>query len=599
MAFQKSKRRSLPLAANSSASNAAVIPISIEAMVLEFKGQKAYFKRLKYKGCPAANRKGDLPSNVIDMNRDEFVSSVYDLFKEFPRNSLSGGTYFQGLINYVKTLDEHQKKVNFSENSVLWYYEHKRSLMIKGVIRKGTLSAARTFLSVVLKSMGDVSLARKLPTIKYNQESKVSHTTLSDSELTSVGKKLMSAYMGYSRFALNDAEPTICPLFDEADLRRKGFDEKQIAALEKTARNRVRQEGMWRNQMTRLAFMIISLWCGANTSPLAGLKRRDAVFRKGDGDTYEFNSVKARALYARQKLGFGFGKRTKLFIENWLIVSEKLAPGDDAPLFPFFDLNGKLNPRSGCFRRPHHKINTALQPQGYPPITTSIFRKTRSSILMRAFNDVFVVADANRTSTETAFQSYLFGVSEAHEMQLAGAFVAQQSMVQGVGKNEAIQKAADTFKDPLTEFEWSRKNHRLPNKTPTGVRCQEPFGKRAKRSLIPLRDLSSSASGACVDFLGCFDCEHHALIAEKDDIWLMMSFKDSVIEVIARPSHNSAPARRWGDTLFKVDAILAKYNEKAPDEYRAAFELNKQKPHPLYDEGGAIDDLLEIYNESI
>ena len=473
-------------------------------------------------------------------------------------------------------------------------YSYKKSQMLKGEISKGTLIAVKSCITALLRSMGNIALARKVPVVSNQRASITPHSTLSDSDLTAVGRKLMTSYMAYSRLVLNGEAPRLCPLFNEEELRGKGFSAEEISHFEKQAKNRV-YLGNWRNLVTRLAFMIISMWTGANLTPLAKLSRRDAMFHKGDGDTYEFNSTKARALYSQQKLGFGFVKRTKLFIENWLVVSAKFASGDNAPLFPFFDRNGELNSNSQLYLIPHKAINQAITPYGYPKITTSIFRKTRSNALMRAFNDVLVVADANGSSADTVSKSYLHGVKDVHEIQLAGAFVAQENIAFGISKKTAVERAIYKFKDPLTKFEWSKNKKNTPNKTPTGIRCKDPFGVRAKRSLIALKDLSSSDSGACIDFLGCFECEHHALIAEKDDIWLMLSFKDSIIETMARPSSNSFPSTGLEKILNTVNSILPRYNNAAPDEYQAALELNKRSPHPLYDDESALTDLLEVY----
>jgi hypothetical protein len=595
MAFQKTKRKSLPIKEAGVTPTADIIPISIEAMVLDFNGKKAYFKRLKYKGCPGLRKKNlKPPSNAIDMHRDAFVSDMYQLFKEFNGDAQTGSGHFKSLTHYVEALDLHDRDVDFSEENILWYLQRERSRVESGVIMLGTLMIKKNSLSAILKAMGNESLARKIPSVKRAGQATKPHPTLSDSQLTAVGKKMMVAYMAYSRLALKGEAPTICPLFDADELRNKGFSKSQISKFKSRARQRV-NKGDWRNAMTRLAFMITSLWTGANTSPLAGLTRSDAVFKKTDGDHWEFDSVKARALYAEQKLGMGFTKRTKLFVENWLVVSEKLASGPNARLFPFFGNDGVLNPNSRYYERPQKQINKALVPYGYAKITTSIFRKTRSNAVMRAFNDFFVVADANNTTAETAKQSYLHGVKDTHEIQLAGAFVAQEAMAQGVDKKTALEEAASKFKDPLTELEWLKKHKVLPNKTPTGMRCEDPFGERAKQSLIPLRDFFSSDSGACVDFLECFWCEHHGLISETDDIWAMLSFRDSAMETLARPSVNSVPAPRLKKILLMVDAILIRHQEKALEKYQAAAELNKEKPHPLYDDGCAIDDLLEIY----
>ena len=597
MAFQENKkRRTLVAPDNVVPPETTVTPISIEAMVLSFGGKKAYFKRLQFWGCPTTLRgkNGAMPANALDMCRSEFLSDMYDLFKGFDANSRSGFVHFVQLTQYVGALDRHDRSVNFCENNVLWYFSYKRSQMLKGEITKGTLICVKSSISALLRSMGNIALSRKIPAVKKQRASITPYSTLSDSELTAVGRKLMTSYMAYSRLVLNDETPHLCLLFNEEELRGKGFNAEEIACFEKRAKTRV-CNGNWRNQATRLAFMIISMWTGANLTPLAKLSRRDAIFHKGNGDTYEFNSTKARALYSQQKLGFGFVKRTKLFIENWLIVSAKFASGDDDPLFPFLGRNGQLNPDSQIYLAPHKAINEAITSYGYPKITTSIFRKTRSNALMRAFNDVFVVADANKSSADTVSKSYLHGVKEAHEIQLAGAFVAQENMAFGIPKKLAIENANYKFKDPLTEFEWSRNKKTIPNKTPTGIRCQEPFGVRAKRSLIALKDLSSSDDGACIDFLGCFECEHHALIAEKDDIWLMLSFKDSIIETMARPSISSVPSTNLEKTLNTVNSILPRYNAVAPDEYQAALALNKKSPHPLYDDESALTDLLEVY----
>ncbi|NQY64655.1 MAG: hypothetical protein HRT38_13145 [Alteromonadaceae bacterium] len=198
----------------------------------------------------------------------------------------------------------------------------------------------------------------------------------------------------------------------------------------------------------------MSMWTGANTTPLIQLKRKDVTFKKCDGDSYEFNSVKARALYAKQKLGMGFTKLAKEFMESWLIVSEKFAPDENDPLFPFFSPEGEVYQYRTMSQSPQCLINRALIPMGYVSINTSIFRKTRSNALMRAFGDIFIVAKANKSSAETVSKSYLYGVKETHEIQLAGAFIAQGEITSGIPKKQAIEAALYKFKDPLTNFDW-------------------------------------------------------------------------------------------------------------------------------------------------
>lgn len=107
--------------------------------------------------------------------------------------------------------------------------------------------------------------------------------------------------------------------------------------------------------------------------------------------------------------------------------------------------------------------------------------------------------------------------------------------------------------------------------------------------------MTETNSGFCVDFLSCFSCEYHALIAEVDDIWLILSFKDTVIESLDRPSFNSAPTEKFNNVLTAVNYALSRLEEKAPDNFKLAVLKNNNSPHPLYNEDSSIDDLIEVY----
>jgi hypothetical protein len=600
MSFQKNKKRKVVKLGRLELQKNTVVPISLDAAIIEFGklNKKAYFKRLNFKYCPQCKRGsgeqvGRLPDDAINMGREDFAFEMYNLFKEFPSSSTTGHTYFVQLTQYVETLDRHNRSINLNSDNILWYCDLKESQYLNGEFKKGTIVAVYSALRAILRASGDVDLVRKIPTIDKQASGKKPHTALSDFELSRVGKKLMLAYKSYSSSVLQGNKPTQCFIINKDDIDKltKSDGEKAFMAAKRT----VNKNPSWLNQSTRIAFMITSMWTGANLGALATLKRSDVTFKKCDGDTYEFNSVKARALYQEQKLGFGFTKLTKEFIESWLIVSEKLSPNDDSPLFPFVDRSCRVNTKSLIYSNPQKQINNLLLLIGYPKITTSIFRKTRSSILMRAFEDVFVVAEGNNHSIKTASKSYLNGNPESHEMKIASAFHAQKLISEGSPKEQSVNDAIFKFKDPFTMDEWKKKGQATPNKTPTGIRCTDPFGEKAKKSLRSLRTLEISDSDTCIDFLGCFECEHHALIAEKDDIWLMLSFKDTILEALSRPSFNSVPTDSLSKTLNTVNSILDKYKNKAAGEYSLAKELNKDMPHPLYDDESSLTDLLDLY----
>jgi hypothetical protein len=599
MAFQKKSKRVQPLKPKDKELSKNVTPLSLEDAVLTFDGHKTYFKRLRYKGCPKLNHAGkaigEFPeATVLElMHRDAFVREIHNILSKCSDKARTGHNHFMRLISYVSALDQDGRNTDFSEENVLWYINFLQEKVLKNEIKVSTYSEFKGSIIYFLRQLNCHSLIRKIPPAKGVAESVTPHPTLSDDDLIKIAKKLMHSYKLFASHVISGTELSICPLFDEEELKNHGLSEEQIDRLRFNAKRRITHAN-WQNQLSRLALMIVALWTGANLGPLCQLKRHDAVFRNGDGDNYRFNSVKARALYAEQELGFGFVKRTKQFIENWLLVSEKFSADENSPLFPIYERGGAIISTKG-YLNPQIPINKALKYHGYPNITTSTFRKTRSNIMMRAYNDVFKVAEANNSSVETVAKDYLHGVPEHHQMRLAGAFSAQQKISSGIEKSTAIEESILTFKDPFTKDEWKKKNNRSATKTPTGFRCTDPFGKKAASSLKAYDGFSGASHGACVDFLGCFECSNHALVAETDDIWLMLSFKDSILETMSRPSFNSSPGERFEKISRAVDSILERYKKTDQAAFREAVSLNNAKPHPLYDSAASIDDLLELY----
>jgi len=597
MGFKKENKRVSLKAVKKPTSNNVITKISVNSLELVNTKNTIYFKRLLYQGAPSLgarrkNASGEFSKNkiLVAMDRKKFVVEMYELFFSLPNNATTYST-FELLVDYVRILDSAKVTVDFSEKNVFLYIEKISEKVKKGLYSLTTLHKKKNGLSAILKAKGDIALAKKLPSIKGAKAATIPHKTLTDHDFTRVGKKLMGAYMSYSKYFITSDAPQICPLFDETQLLKDGFSGEAIDDFKRIAKQRV-DFGRWENKMVSLAFLITSMWSGANLGPLLTLRRKDVAFKKCDGDSYEFDTVKARALYEQQKLGFGFTKRTKEFIESWLKISYRIDSSRTALLFPFYARNNEIV--VGC--NPQTLINNAIVPYGFPKVTTSILRKTRSNAVMRAFDDVFVVASANHSSVGVVKSNYINGITDNHERSLAGAFVVQEQIAFGKPKEVAIKEALYKFKDPLSEFEYNQKHSSTLNKTSSGLRCTSPLGKQAEKSLRPFRKFAT-ASGVetCIDFLYCFQCENHAVVAEPDDIWMMISFKDTVIDMINRPAINSKPSERYHKTLNTVIAILDQLKNKYPEAFNEAMILNQKSSHPLYADSDSISDLQEVY----
>lgn len=96
------KRKAAKVTREMVAPMASVEPLTIENMVLkEDTGDRTHFKRLKYKGCPALSKKGELKESVqhIDMKRDYFVREIYRLFK--PNFNITKKNIFTPCVNIL------------------------------------------------------------------------------------------------------------------------------------------------------------------------------------------------------------------------------------------------------------------------------------------------------------------------------------------------------------------------------------------------------------------------------------------------------------------------------------------------------------------
>lgn len=569
-----------------------------KALEINFNGEVARFQRLRYLGCPKANHRGEIVNDrneLVLLNRDSFVTEMFEVFKSYDQKSTTGYGRFSFLCNYVKYWDEKGEQVDFNEDKVIAFFSHRNSMVLLGKINKNTLVKEKQHLVSILGELGKEYIASQLPVIKNRRGAAKPTKAIADKGYGMVGIKLMEAYKKYVKCFFNGAPPETCPLFDMDFALKNGATEAQIR--KSRGATYVESSIFWTNSLTRLAIVIIAKWTGANLGPLTSLTKGDArSIKKASGDNYEFDSEKARALYEKQQLGMGFVKRTKEFIESWLIVSEKMAPGDDAPLFPMFNSKGDLETKFGIYKNPHKSINHKLKAMRLPEVTLRKLRSTRSSLTQRAFEDSFITAAANRNTVETTHAHYLEGVEQNHEMELATAFEVQKALADGKAKKAAIDEFKAKIKDPFTNDEWKEKRKQATsNKLPNGARCTEPKGKVAKKSLRAIKSLNLDDDRECISFLACFDCSKHALVADVDDIWLMLSFLDSLNDTISRPAVNSFPSKTFKDVVDKTKHILVMMEQKSPANFKLASDKHVEKPHPLYEEETDLTDLLEIY----
>ena len=592
---------------------ASVEPLTIEQMVLKADGKpKAHFKRLKYKWCPALSKIGTLeePTSWIDMKRDDFVRDMYRLFKaDF---NMTKKTQFDLLCVYIGWLDDkgHQAIEGdyFHNNLIKLYMQDWGTRVSQNKSAPSSWSSAKSMVSFILKALGRTGDAKRLPPVKGIKKSTKPHKAIHvESELKPTSQALFRAFKGLATHLEQGTTPTINPLWDEVlfneQIEMKGWSSSSKSAKANAFKKSVSGRGDWQNQLTRIAAMICFMFTGMNSSSMLKMKRRDVHFKQLQEGKYVFDAVKARADYLEVDNGIGFSKYAREFIERWLSLSAKITGTDvDAPLFPYITSKGAITTFITT-RPPQESVNKLLGHLGLTKLTPSILRKTKLNTLMRVTEDIYLVSIAGNNGIDTLKQSYSSGQEQDHQRNLAASTDAMFDIAKGKPLTAAVSKAKHTYHDVLSEYDYKRlrKKERANNeaRTPLGVRCQDNKKGAAKRIDKILKKSGiemPKEEKICTSFLECFECEYHKLVAAVEDIWLMLSFKDTLQEMQAFPSINSLPEDGYKNICLTIDSILERFKEVSEVNYSEALEKIKSANHPLYSTVYSLNDLLETFS---
>lgn len=610
-----SKRKALQPSESMVRHSGSVEPLRIEDMVIVTSTNTLYFKRLKYIGCPKLSN-GDFGKSIpkfkegvelIDAKRDDFIRECYQLIKG---GSISSAyAYFSGLVYYLVWVDDSDVVIP-EDGHLAWELIDKYMNWCEQQYRLGLLTHSpfgtrRRAISWLLRQNNRRHDAKKLPSIKRGKTN--TETLDLETELKPTVKALFSAYFSLLKHFRAGSIPSKHPLYDESlieqEAKKQGATWKQLRGR-KTAFAKTLRKTPPNKPIVELAMMLTYMFTGMNSTPLAEMRICDVSFREVQGGKYLFNSVKGRANYQEQDNIIGFSKHARRFIESWLDVSKQLANGDDnAYLFPYFTMDGRAISYSQTTRKPQQSINKMLKHLGLFTITPSKFRKTRSDILFRVTESVYLVAMSNNNSPEVTARKYIHGTDKEHENNLSAAMSAKYDVAKGKEIKDAVDEAKHKYGDILDNYEYQRlrqgQDRTHEARTPTGARCNDSRQGATsiiEKSLSRAGVATDKSESACTDFLSCFNCQQHTFVTDVEDIWLMLSFKDTLQQLQQTPAINSMPERKYTDLFNTVESILNGFKVKNENNYQQALEKLMDAPHPLYSTVYSLNDLLETFS---
>lgn len=588
------------------------IPIENLFLVINDR-DKLHFKRLKYKGCPPLQghtQEFNPDTSLIDMNRDKFIRDVYQ--KMSLQLSRSTSENFHNLIKYMRWLDEHEKVVwcsdILSQPLIDDYMNWCLSQINLGQLKRGDVVKRKNAISWLLKQHSRHHDAMSLPSIKgAKDETKAPNSLDLETELKAVSKELFRAYRVLAKHFLDGTFPDIHPLFNETLFENQAILHNWDQAECRDYRYRFKQALMQthpNNHIVRIAMLLTFMLTGMNFKPLADMRLNDVSFKFVGNGKYVFNSIKSRANYQEQDNTVGFSKFVKGFIEEWLKIATEMSKGDkNGYLFPFYNRKNDVISYSISHSSPQESVNRLLIRLGLPKINSSIFRKTKSDVVYRVTESVYLVAMMNNHNIKTTARSYVNGTTKDHEKSLNAALAAQLSIAKGESVEQSVSEAKFRFSDVLDDYEYQNlrkgKDRTREAKTPLGVRCQDnrKGSSQTINKVLERIDLNPDKSEiVCTDFLSCFECKEHAFVTDVDDIWAMLSFKDVLLQLQQLPAVNSMPEAKYIKLFNTVEAVLTEFKFKNPTNFREALEKLKDSPHPLYESAYSLSDLLEIHS---
>lgn len=559
----------------------------------------ADFNRLYFTGCPILPIEGkqiSIPKNqgkIVDANRRQLINRIYLTISTIDRKDRSKYNLFSIALSYIRFMDNESISDIFKVSSVRMYIEHLAREYKSGIKGK-TLSIKQGLLKTLIREM-DIDLYYDCEHLFILFPNDVEHTKpYTDSEIKEAITALNIIYKNYTKHLLDGTVPSVFPLYPESKI--KGTEDFNFKNKRESRRpsTYITNYNIWKADLSRAAYFLTCFYTGINANPLLSIKISDISeepFKKINRTIYKMKTIKGRQGSKSNYIDVGFNKKAKVFLESWISISKKINNYDNEGfLFPNIH-NNKIYKMTVTAVS---KLNNVLIDFDIPALTSKRFRKTKASLIMRSTDSILMVAQGLNNSVETASKYYSDGDTVTTEFSLASALYVREQAALGESLDQALLDSSYIFKDPVRESSLIKNEKKLLN----GLRCSENFGEKSKKlkDLLIKENLASKNDAvACYKFLECFGCKFHAIVAEVNDIWLLLSFNDVILESLSRPSINSTPTSLLEKVNNTIYSILSELQKKHELIYKEAYEKHLNSPHPLWENSDDLNLIMGIY----
>ncbi|WGL54561.1 hypothetical protein [Kluyvera intermedia] len=573
-----------------------VINISLRDQSITDGHGTANFERLLYKHCPVLAMEGRrviIPVNqpdIIDAGRRELVVRICNTIHSLDATNRTKINIFNETVRFIRVFDAQDIEQIFCIDSIALYIN---SLVVayqnghKGV----TLSARQNSIKTLLMGL-DFNLFKQCEnifiTFPADTQKIIPYT---DDELKELVSAMYIIYDDYCTHIKNNTKPAAFPLYKIKNIKGD-YLYRHSSSTERTVSYR-NSDTVWISDLVRVAYFISCFYTGANSTSLLKMKLSDLTdepFKDLTRKVFKLSVKKGRQSGRVNEIDVGFTQEARVFFEKWIRVSKKINRDKNGFLFP----NPTNNKNTYMTDTSAGVLNKVFVDLGLPSLSSQRFRKTKASLIMRATESVFFVSQGLNNSVETAARSYADGNPVSTEFSLASALYIREQTALGKPLDKAITESAFLYHDPLKESETSKKFKKLTN----GLRCGGAFKDKAikvKEALVKNGLAENHDVVACHKFLECFGCRHHAIIAEVDDIWLLLSFNDVILESVTRPAINSRPSNLLNKVNNTIQVIIERMKREHTAVYNEAYDKYLDGMHPLWQDTNDLELILGIY----
>lgn len=603
---------------------APIIPLRFEDMVLDCgNGIKFYTHRLRYLNVPTV--KQIKSGNGVLENRDDIVRDIHQMLTPLPENHSKQG-YFSGIVSYFQYLDGIDYHGDLFSNAIMGdCIKHFNKLREKGEQVSKAIQIKNS-LSFLLRLWSRESDLKTLPEVAASPPvaNKAFHV---ETELKTLSKVLVKGALAFQEAIEKNESLDIHPFFDEElfdeQAMQHGWTPRQIGhkkyGLKKCMKpqpwtikssllsfDRLHRQVFY-NQASRNWFFVFSMLTGMNTSVLANVCYKDVSFKSIGSGRFVFEGEKFRAGYKSLDNSTGFSQRTKGLITLWLKTSKTMYQSlgiplsNELPLCPYFSSSGEV--WSFNTHGTHiGSINSQLEKITGLKVTTSRFRATKSDVLMRVTEDIFLVSQGLNNTVNVVAKRYSSGVQSDHDNNLNATFGALSAIAKGEEVGKAIEGSKVMHSDILSDYDYKKLRHRESQEqplmtTPSGIKCAGATPEKLVAEVRRMKLLGidfSKDTGRCTDFLACFDCDGHKLVASENDIWLMLSFLEQIEDLKEMVASNSAPKDEYFVVEGMLKKVLLRLKQKAPKNYaQAKQKVDDGDYHPLYQDRASASQFIK------